>query len=86
MDYTEAAGLVVGSVAGVEFLRFLVVGFLKKASKDDYVSYDECGVCRSATTESHTKIMTQLGELRGITLVVAMKVGIPNDELTKLVK
>lgn len=58
----------------------------KSPMETDYVQQVDCDKCNAKQRSVENQLLNQLSELRGIVLVIAMKVGISQDEITKLVK
>jgi len=91
---------IVGGIIVVEAIKYLAVKYIKKADAD-YKTVEDCARCRKecqevrdrqgkedrrVRTESDNDIDRALSEIRGILLVVALKSGVPPEELRDLTR
>lgn len=76
-----------------EGIRFGINYLLGRATSDNYVTRDHCTQCPARSLSSVTEmndlkkeIRENFGIFRGILLVVALKAGVPTDELRDLMR
>ncbi len=86
MEKAEAAILFVVAFAFIEVLRFVISRFLAKTVDAKYITEEHCRNCNGSARRAENELRDMLSELRGITLLIAMKVGIDNDDIRKLVR
>lgn len=80
------AALILGAVGGVEVIKFGVNLFLKRSVGTSYVTTKQCAGCQDKSEVEEKSIRSEISQVRRITLLIAMKVGIPEHEIVKLVK
>lgn len=68
-----------------EVIKLAVARVFKKTVATDYVTVTQCGDCKAKSGVDDMGVREALSELRGIILVIAMKVGISEHEIVKLV-
>ena len=85
MDSNIAMTVVMGA-AGYKSLELVLVYFFKKVTKDDYVTKKSCDVCGKQRDTSLDKLVAEISIIKGLLLVLAVKNGVPPEQLTNLTK
>jgi hypothetical protein len=97
---THTAMLVIISIVGMEILKRVVDYFFKRATRDDFITKADCAQCKKtigdfitradcakcekAGDDITTKLASEIAIIKGILLVIAVKSGIPPEQLSKL--
>lgn len=79
-------GMVFSGIVGYKVLTVLIDSLVKRIAKTDYVTVEQCNICNDKRIQTEKMIQHQLAELRGIILIIALKTGVKENEITKLVK
>lgn len=79
------AGQVLVALSGWEFVKLGLARLFKKTVATDYITSSQCAGCQKESDVEEKSVRDALSELRGIILVIAMKVGISEKEIVKLV-
>lgn len=74
------------ALAAWEAVKLAVQRLFKRAIDTDYVTEDQCSNCNAKARAKEDDLRERLGELRGIVLVIAMKVGISEHDIQKLIR
>ena len=85
-DLVAQAMLFLVALVVWEIVKFGVDRFLKKSVATDYVTTTQCAGCQNKSDVEEKSVRDSLSELRGIVLVIALKVGISEKDIVKLVK
>lgn len=85
-SYLLQAVLVLMAFACWEFVKLGVARIFKKTVDTAYVTTTQCAGCQGKSEEEEKSVREELSQVRRITLLIAMKVGIPEHEIVKLVK
>jgi len=75
---------VVGALMAWELTRQAISYFFKKLTKDDYITKSAHEGCQKQGDEELKKLTQMVSTMRGILLVMAVKEGIPAEQLQKL--
>lgn len=85
--------LIVVAMIAWEGIRFGINYLLGRVTRDDYVTQHHCKQCPARNNGSATEIndlkkeiRENFGIFRGILLVVALKAGVPTDDLRDLMR
>jgi len=74
------------AVAVWEVVKYAVNKFLRRTVDTNYITDKDCEKCNGKAREKESALEDKLSELRGIVLVIAVKVGIDEKEIRSLVK
>ena len=85
-NYVLQAILVLVALAAWEFVKLGVAKFFKNTVDTSYVTTTQCAGCQGKSEVEEKSVREELSQVRRITLLIAMKVGIPEHEIVKLVK
>ena len=85
MDSNTAMVFVIGA-AGYKLLDQIVPFFFRKLTKDDYVTAKACGDCKSERNIVLDKLAAEISTIKALLLVIAIKNGIPAEQLAGLTK
>lgn len=87
MIETQQAMQLLAALVIWEVVKFVIDRGLKKSTVGtDYITATQCSGCQNKSDAEDQSVREALSELRGITLVIAMKVGISEKDIVKLVK
>lgn len=68
-----------------EVIKLAVARVFKKTVATDYITATQCVNCKDKSAGEDRGVREALSEIRGVVLVIAMKVGISEHEIVKLV-
>lgn len=80
----STAMTIILSVAGYKMLEKLIDMFFKRITRDDFITKADCGQCEKADADVTAKLTSEIATIKGILLVLAVKSGIPPEQLSKL--
>jgi len=75
---------VVISVGGYELAKQVIAYFFKRVTRDDFITKTDCQQCEKADADITAKLTSEIATIKGILLVLAVKSGIPPEQLSKL--
>jgi hypothetical protein len=79
--------LIFSAVAASELIRLAIRYFFGKLTRNDYVTKTECKNCQAkGWGDAIDELKTGFAEIRGILLILAVKAGIPAEQLRDLTK
>ena len=88
LDSMTMAGVVVGGVIVVDVIREVARVAVRKVfpDKPGFVTVEECRRCKEDQKEDKHWLKSQLAEIKGVLLVVAVKAGADKKDIQGLVK
>lgn len=97
---TQIAVLILIALVGRELITLATSYFFKKVTRDDYITKKDCEACQiriqsyitkndceaCARTDDNViaRLSSEMATVKGILLVIAVKQGIPPEDLTRL--
>lgn len=79
-------GVILAGILGYRIFNTAIELFINRTMKTDFITKEQFNEMNDRRTTTEEMIKSQLHELRAITLIIAMKTGIKEDDITKLVK
>ena len=83
-EYQIAMLIIVAIILG-KFLSLLIEFVFKKAMTTQYITKAECQSCKNQIAERRSELSVQIRIIKGLLLVMAVKVGVPDEQLKDLV-
>ncbi len=74
------------ALAAWEVIKHVITRFLRRTVDANYITEDACDKCNKKARDKETALEDRIAELRGIVLVIAMKVGINEADIQRLIK
>lgn len=85
MDANTAI-MVVGGAGGYKLLELIINYFFKRVTRDDYITQSACEACSKTDEATIKHLSDEVHTIKGILLVIAVKVQIDPSQLAKLTR
>jgi hypothetical protein len=82
----QLAIVIVVAMIIAKLISLLVDSAYRRGVTTDYVTRSECVTCKNAMAERRSELSMQIRFIKGLLLIVAIKVGVPEDQLKELIE
>lgn len=79
-------GTILGGLILVDVVKLLVASAYRRITKNDFVTKTDCQTCQKQGDNDRDDLVESMKIIKGVLLVVAVKVGVPESDWKTLVK
>jgi len=82
-DFQIAAMIITALVIGKVISLIVDTGY-KRMTSNDYITKADCNACKATISERRSEVSVQIRIIKGLLLVVAVKLGVSDEQLKDL--